>query len=619
MQITRNALRIFFTTAFLTLILAAEVGIFSPKYSNVVYVVGTLIVFLSLKTLSMRSSSANNNIQHGYLVVVAVAFLLQNTGLRPVIDLIDIGLFMVAIAISYFINYYIKNLYSLLMSRILILGAYFYLASKAFDFNVDSNFIYLVLTLLFTPLIVLTLTAFNKKIIYGIVTTLSLVIVNGFFTLSNLAKWGKAGILDTPKLMLLLGNLLVIALTIMLIKLPKILDEKKIFMGITSFMVMISVISLVPTQNPFSKLAASASAKVIADQTRASSVAGYRLPGVGYKDALSGKSFEECDQGSTEGRDCFITYYVDLAKKIGVKATVDDVILAMNTKRGKNLSAHCHQVTHAIGQFAAATEYKKDPLSGLKLEPQVCATGYTHGIFQAFWEPYDNKEMTANAPKACTNLGMVVGYYRWTCNHILGHELVIRDELSPGPQLRACLTIDDDHSINDCLSGGWMQFFSDDPILAMFKSKNATAKDIFAYCDKEVLRMQRMCYQETFPALSIIKNSDFTSEMVDCSLASDLQNKKWCIQGVARAIAITGNYTVPFATSECTKLTGETRDYCLTASAASITLNMGSASDTKPMCDIVVAKETKDYCYRWIRDSRGLIASGPNNQNMPKS
>jgi hypothetical protein len=617
MQITRNAMRIFTVTTFLALVLALEVGIFSPEYSHLVYVVGTIILLLNLK--SVGSKTSNLNLEHGYYLVVAIAFLLQNTALKPLIGMIDIGLVIVTIIISYCLSYYIKNIIAQTAGRVLVLGGFFYLINLAFDIKVDSNYPYFLLTLLFAPIFALIVTNFKKNSLYLGVATLAIVAVNAFFTLSNLAKWGENGIIDTTRVSLVVGNILLIALSILIIKTPAIITEKKLYSVLTSFMVLLSVVSLVPTESPFSKVSAAASQKVIADQTRATSVAGYRLPGVGYKDALSGKTFLECDQGSTEGRDCFITYYVDLAKKIGTKSAVDDVILAMNSKRGKNLNAHCHQVTHALGQFAAATDYKKDPLSGLKLEPGVCATGYTHGIFQAFWEPYDNAEMKKEAPDACAKLGMVVGFYRWTCNHILGHELVVRDGLNPGPQLRACLTMDDDHSINDCLSGGWMQFFSDDPILVMFKSKNATAKDIFTYCDREVLRMQRMCYQETFPALSIIKNSNFTSEMIDCGLASDAENKKWCIQGVARAIAITGNYTVPFATTECNKLTGETRDYCLSASAASITLNMGSASDTQPMCAAIENEATKDYCYRWVRDSRSLIASGPGKENMPKN
>ena len=439
-------------------------------------------------------------------------------------------------------------------------------------------------------------------------------LVLSVFLLYLFILWGRNGILNEGRIFTLL-SLSILIFSILIVRKGNFkvrnIGSVALTIGVVIGLLPSSNGLSVDSKNKVSEIALSKSRKVMMDN--------YRLPGVGYKESLRGKTFNECDQSSTLGRDCFITIYVDLAKEKGIPYALKDAIDAINTTRGQHFASHCHQVTHAIGQLAGATEFKDNPVEGLDLEPQVCATGYTHGIFEAYWKPYDNEKLKEVAPHACSDLKMVEGFYRWTCNHILGHILVQRDELNPGPQLRSCLKIPDEHSANDCLSGGWMQFFSDDPILAMFKSKNATYKEIFKYCNDEPTQSQRMCYQETFPSLSIIKNSNFASEMNDCKSASDETNMKWCLQGVARAIAITGGYTTEFAKKECAKTEeGMVRDYCYTASAASITLNMGSAFEPNRMCDLVMDKETQAYCRRWVRDSRKLIASGPNSQNMPK-
>ena len=257
MQITRNALRIFTVTAFLALVLALEVGIFSPKYSHLVYIVGTIILLLNLK--SVGSKTSNLNLEHGYYLVVAVAFLLQNTALKPRIGMIDIGLVIVTIIISYCLSYYIKNIISQTAGRVLVVGGFFYLINLAFDIKVDSNYPYFLLTLLFAPIFALIVTNFKKNSLYLGVATLAIVAVNAFFTLSNLAKWGENGIIDTTRVSLVVGNILLIALSILIIKTPAILTEKKLYSALTSFMVLLSVVSLVPTDSPFSKVSAAAS------------------------------------------------------------------------------------------------------------------------------------------------------------------------------------------------------------------------------------------------------------------------------------------------------------------------------------------------------------------------
>ena len=442
---------------------------------------------------------------------------------------------------------------------------------------------------------------FKKEYLYVVLIPFAFLLVN------MVSTWGEKSQFDSKRF-LTIGSLLIAIIAIILLS----KFDKKIAKVIGLLFVSISmVVTALPSISIYQ-------AKTVQGYSDIEQIKNYTLPGVGYKNYLRGKTFQECDIAGTVGRDCFITLYVDLAKSKGMDFAINDILNAIRTNRGTTLPAVCHQVTHKLGELAGATIFKNRILDGLKMEPQICATGFTHGILTVYWNKYSNKELSSHAATACSELNLGGEYYRWTCNHILGHELVSRDELNPGPQLRACLTIKDKRSSEDCLSGGWMQFFSDDPILAMFVKVKARPSTVFAYCDKEPLISQRMCYQETFPTLSILTGSAFTQMLNLCTLAKDATDKIWCLQGVGRDIAISFNYTTEQTTVECLKTAGEVRDYCLTAAAASITLNTGSTEKTYAMCVLVEDKNIKAYCNRWVRDSRKLIQSGPNTENTPK-
>lgn len=598
----RNFIRLNLALSFITLIVGSLSSLLEILPINIGVSFAIFTGLLSLLLVSSRDKVTEVLSSVVLLTTSIIAFSLQNLSISgEKIRLQDLVIGFLLLVISSTIIYFYKYKKFGILFGLLGLG---YLTLRFLNI-IDLKEIFYFSLLLISPFILLIR---EKKLMIISKLFIALLAVG---TIAQLQEWGRLNLLNRGRVLFIATSVLILALLLVgrKVKSSKIIATITLGALVFGFMPQNYALS--------SKFVNESKTKKVALQ-REKEVGGYRLPGVGYKDELRGKTFKECDEGSTMGRDCFITIYVDLAKEKGVEFALNDVINAINSVRGQHFASHCHQVTHAIGTFAGATDYKKNPIGGLKLEPQVCATGYTHGIFETYWKPYDNEELKAKAATACADLGMVEGFYRWTCNHILGHVLVTRDELNPGPQLRACLKITDEHSANDCLSGGWMQFFSDDPILAMFKEKDATYADIFKYCNDEPLQSQRMCYQETFPSLSIIKNSNFASEMQDCKKASDETNFVWCVQGVARAIAITGGYTVPYAKAECAKTEeGDVRDYCYTASAASITLNMGSALETGKMCDLVKDKEVKAYCQRWVRDSRGLIASGPNSENMP--
>ena len=342
------------------------------------------------------------------------------------------------------------------------------------------------------------------------------------------------------------------------------------------------------------------------------------LLSIGYVAKYEHDTFLDCaNLSNTPARDCFITYYLKQTTKDKVEVILNDIVVKVKDARYPTFYSTCHQVTHALGVYTASSIYKDFPLAAMKLEPQVCATGFTHGVFQAYWGSYSKEKMNNSAGHACSDLGITVGYYRWTCNHILGHELVDRDPLNPGPQIRNCVNIKDINSRNDCYSGGWMQFFSNDAIIAMFKNKNYRENNIFAYCNKEVEASLEMCYQETFPALAAITNGNFSEDFKMCSKAINQAGFMWCSYGVGRSIAVSSGYDMHRAVIKCQENSGLILDYCLASAAASVTLNSGSAKDSIVVCDYITTPEIKNYCKRWVEISRGIQEGGPNASNLP--
>jgi hypothetical protein len=345
--------------------------------------------------------------------------------------------------------------------------------------------------------------------------------------------------------------------------------------------------------------------------------------GAGPKDRYRGYSFEDCD--AANNRDCFITYFDNIALQQGVVPTVRLIVDLVKDNVGASFPAHCHQVIHNLGQMAM--DLTGGDFSRVSdIDPQVCGTGFTHGLWELNFNRIGKEAMFTKTGTICEELGMVNDWYRWTCSHILGHMMMTESMKNPALAMEYCLKITDPINRPDCLAGGWMNFFQDDYVLDFFRSGKGSPEDLFEICYGAKVGVVKMfCYQELFPVIYAIAGGDDYAAgkmCVDLAEAPAGEGRLWdiktlnfadrCAQGLARAVAVSSQYDYRLIPSRCNAMPKEVRAPCLASAAASVVLNTGSQSGGVKVCDTVVDDLYRAYCVFWAKNSQRLLAQGPN-------
>lgn len=352
--------------------------------------------------------------------------------------------------------------------------------------------------------------------------------------------------------------------------------------------------------------------------------------GAGPRPQYNDLTFEYCDE--INSRDCFITFYDNLANKEGMKYALDHLVEKVRNNKGKTFASHCHQTIHNLGQLAFELSDGDFQLVS-SYDPQVCGTGFIHGLYERYFNDY-GKYLFSMTGEICEKMNLLQNWYAWTCNHILGHTIMTKMMSDPNSASEYCNQL---LSVNmhfrDCQAGAWMNFFADDTIINWFK-KNAMnqPEKLFNICYGAETNSKYWCYQEIFPILLTISDNNVEKMAKWCKEYSEkprgngpiyaesaLFFEERCIGGMARVLGVANGYDYRVIMSRCSSIEDQRQvDTCLTAGAASIVLNTGSVSAGIELCERVEDKGYREYCYIWIKQTGVLLASGPNSENMPK-
>ncbi len=347
--------------------------------------------------------------------------------------------------------------------------------------------------------------------------------------------------------------------------------------------------------------------------------------GAGPKKHYRGLSFDECD--TQNARDCFITYYDTMAMRYGVTHAVKDIIDKVKTNRGVNFPSHCHQTVHNLGQMAYTVAETFDKAAAI--DPQVCGTGYTHGLWEQKFVEIGSTKMFGDTGSLCTELNMVSPWYKWTCHHILGHIMSQTLSQDPGTAAAYCTKVTDPQALTDCLTGAWMNFFQDDVVIERMR-KDGNMLNLFGVCYGAPQTTKFFCYQELFPVIyAMVGGNDYEASQA-CILYAEpsrgigdpwvLTSENYtdrCIQGLARGVSASSAIDYRVIARRCLDMTDKAQDPCLTAGAASVVLNTGSTKAAFDICPLVQDQGYREYCYFWAKHARTLLANGPNDFNLP--
>jgi len=348
--------------------------------------------------------------------------------------------------------------------------------------------------------------------------------------------------------------------------------------------------------------------------------------GAGPRDFYRGLSFEDCDRQNA--RDCFITYYDTMAMRYGVIHAVKDIIDKVKNNKGTNFPSHCHQTVHNLGQMAYTVA--KTFADAAAIDPQVCGTGYTHGLWEQKFVEIGNKEMFDNTGSLCTELNMVSPWYKWTCHHILGHIMSQTLSMDPATAAAYCTKVTDPQALTDCLTGAWMNFFQDDVVIEKMR-KDGDMLNLFGVCYGAPQSTKFFCYQELFPVIyAMVGGSDYEASQACLTYAEPSRGTgdPWlltsenyadrCVQGLARGLSASSAIDYRLIATRCRDMLPGAQDPCLTAGAASVVLNTGSTTAAFEVCAAVSDQAYREYCYFWSKHARTLLANGPNDFNLPQ-
>lgn len=347
--------------------------------------------------------------------------------------------------------------------------------------------------------------------------------------------------------------------------------------------------------------------------------------GAGPREEFRGKDFYYCDR--INSRDCFITHYDDIALREGVAAAVADLVEKVKDNKGATFPSHCHQVVHNLGQMAFMLADRFGDAA--QIDPQVCGTGYTHGLWEQQFEIIGTDVMFERTGSLCKELNMVSDWYKWTCHHILGHMMAAKLAYDPTRAVEYCNDVEDPQGFTDCQTGGWMNFFQDDTVIAKMRA-TGSLEDLFGVCWGASESTKFFCYQELFPVIySMIDGDDYAAGQacIEYSEPSRGTGMPWtvdaqnytdrCIQGLARGIGASSAQNPVLMRDRCLTMPEAAHDPCLTATAASYVLNTGGAKVAFNICKSVGDQAYREYCYFWTKHARKLLANGPNSHNLP--
>lgn len=336
------------------------------------------------------------------------------------------------------------------------------------------------------------------------------------------------------------------------------------------------------------------------------------LPGSGgAKKEFKNFTFDECDKLGTANRDCFITFFVELAEKSSVSKAVDTLVSKLSKREGKTFQPNCHEVTHSLGRMAALT--KGLPLGkALALDPMVCSSGFTHGIWEELISQMKPGELEAQADTFCLANGQTSEFGEWACTHILGHNLVLRHFANPEEGAIHCAKLEGGQGKLDCLAGAWMEYWVADTVTRYYKALGSVSKP-FELCARADADIAAGCYLEIFPTIAAIVGYDYRKVFSACESYAPGEYLRWCALGAGRGASVMSLYERERLESLCKTITSKyMRDMCFLAGLTQITMATGVVEDNLKSCNLIENEDRRDACRKWIYGNRQTLDSGPN-------
>ncbi|HSX48181.1 MAG TPA: hypothetical protein VLF41_01605 [Candidatus Nanoarchaeia archaeon] len=275
---------------------------------------------------------------------------------------------------------------------------------------------------------------------------------------------------------------------------------------------------------------------------------------------------------------CYDNYFNEVIKTQGAKVALDKVAELTTNDRG--FEADCHAIVHTVGRNAY--KFYGSVSAASKFGTEVCASGYYHGIMEAYMGKFDDAALLAKMPTICEPSGQAYNLSYYNCLHGLGHGLTIRFNQDIFKALPYCEAIGKSWESQSCDSGVFMQNIVADGVNHV--SVDLKADDPVYPCDAVPEQQKNPCFLIQTSNILKAKGYDYAASFVVC----DGVEKPYigtCYQSMGRDISGNTLRDPDKIIADCSLGQAEHQADCYSGASKEITWQDHGDKRTKLLCD----------------------------------
>lgn len=271
---------------------------------------------------------------------------------------------------------------------------------------------------------------------------------------------------------------------------------------------------------------------------------------------------------------------------------------------------HCHVLSHHISNVATRLNPSSWKEYTNKVDITTCGAGFFHGILEARIGYDQNFKITKASIDEICNQGKR-DFKESTCNHILGHLLLLENEGNIEPSLPICNSLDNPTYQSECLNGVFMED-SFKPMLVEHGLAQIPVRDkirlekqekrCFNYKDIEA----QSCWIDMAEIYSEYYNYDTQKVYASCDKAPDPESRNQCYKKTVVHLSVSPNFNSPEKlVGICSPYTKNEADYktCLSNIIHSLMYYSAKFSDRAEMLCSNVDQKYQNYCFKDFGDN----------------
>lgn len=301
------------------------------------------------------------------------------------------------------------------------------------------------------------------------------------------------------------------------------------------------------------------------------------------------------------GDDCYKEQFTPLVKEKGLKYAEQTVLDLQDLD--PNIR-HCHVLSHAISGIAT----RADPTKWKELlsivNENICGAGFFHGIIEAYVGYHPDFVINKESIDEICNQGKK-DFKESTCNHILGHLLVLENKGEIEPSLPVCNSLDTPRYQSECLNGIFMED-SFKPMLVDHGLAQTPVRDETRMikqqtrCLKYSGKEGESCWTDLAEIFEEFYNDDAEKVYKKCHEAPYEAAARACYFKAATLMSVSHNFnTTQQLTSTCTMFIEKEEDYrqCTSSMISGLMYYSAKFTDRGLLLCNNVPDKFKDYCF----------------------